>query len=86
MNDPFVQMRQFIMATENLSHLDGEPETTIMETIQPSNSALLKDLECIIFKLRAFMESSGGEVAYGVELGMQRAADMIEHVIKRHGG
>jgi len=30
------------------------------------------------------MEDSAGDYALGVESGMQRAADMIENLIKRH--
>ncbi len=86
MDDSFVQMREFIMATENLSRQDVEPAPLIAETVQPRHdSALLDDLAQVIFRLRAFMESSGGEFAFGMEMGMQRAADMIEHAIKRHG-
>jgi hypothetical protein len=40
----------------------------------------------VVFKLRSFTESQDGEVGFGIELGMQRAADMIENVIARHFG
>ena len=39
-----------------------------------------------MFKLRAFLESSGGDYALGVEAGMQRAADMVENALRRHRG
>lgn len=82
--DKHEQMRGFIMATEQLNCPDESP---IVETESPPvRSDLMSDLEHIIFKLRAFMESSGGDYAFGVEIGMQRAADMIEHAIERHGG
>lgn len=85
MDDFNVSMREFIMATEMLTRQDV-PAPLVEEEPVSSEPSLLEDLEDVVFKLRAFMESSGGEYAYGVELGMQRAADMIERVIKRHGG
>ena len=84
--DDFRQMREFIVATEHLIEQDDvETPTPLAEAIQPDVS-LIEDLERIVFKLRAFMESEGGDLALGVEMGMQRAADMIERVIKRHAG
>lgn len=78
-------MRSYIMATEQLTN-EMEP---VAET-EPLNEdtdpgSLLADLDTVIFKLRAFMESSGGDYALGIETGMQRAADMIENVLRRHG-
>lgn len=76
------------MATEYL--LQVEPtrieEEVIMEAsvALPLNSSLLEDLRNVVFKLRAFTESVDEEMGLGIELGMQRAADMIEHIINRH--
>ena len=86
MDDFNAKMREFIMATEMLTHHDVPAPLVEEEPVSSSEPSLLEDLDEVVFKLRAFMESSGGEFAYGVELGMQRAADMIERVIKRHGG
>ena len=82
--DDFQQMRSYIVATEQLSHelADALPLT---EAVAAPPDMLLEDLENIIFKLRAFMESSGGEFAFGVETGMARAADMIENALNRRG-
>jgi hypothetical protein len=88
MEDPFAQMREFIMATEMLTdHQADEPViVTEAEVSHPLlDVALREDLERIIFKLRAFMEACDGEYALGVETGMQRAADMIENALNRHG-
>lgn len=76
-------MRSYIMATEKLTLEDDQ---TVIEAapVPLPDTALLEDLEHIIFKLRAFMESSHGDFALGVEAGMQRAAEMIENVLKRH--
>jgi hypothetical protein len=87
MEDPFAQMREFIMATEMLTNQSDEPVIVAeAEVSRPTlDVALREDLERIIFKLRAFMEACDGEYALGVETGMQRAADMIENALKRHG-
>ena len=76
-------MRSYIMATEQLAL--EEDETVIEEpAVLRSYTALEEDLERIMFKLRAFMESSGGDYALGIEAGMQRAADMIENALRRY--
>ena len=89
MEDPFAQMREFIMATEKLTSPIRSDEPVALAEAEASRPtpdvALREDLERIIFKLRAFMETCGGEYALGVETGMQRAADMIENALKRHG-
>jgi len=83
MDEALLQMRDFIMASERLN-AEHEPDAeVIVETSLPPES-LLEDLNDIVFKLRAFTESREGELGLGVELGMQRAADMIENAIKRH--
>lgn len=77
-------MRWYIEATESLMHTD-EPESVIQEAVTPPPAtALLEDLNHMVFKLRAFMETSDGDYALGVETGLQRAAEMLENVIRRH--
>jgi hypothetical protein len=74
------------MATEQLTDdMDDVAEAIPLSEDTEHPISLLEDFGAVIFKLRAFMESSGGEYALGVETGMQRAADMIENVLKRHG-
>jgi hypothetical protein len=80
----FEAMRSFIVATQQLSDEMDDAET-LNETAVPSASPLVDELEDVIFRLRAFMENAGGDYALGVETGMQRAADMIENVLARHG-
>ena len=82
--DDFQQMRSYIVATEQLSN-ETEDATPLTEATTAQPDTLLEDLENIIFRLRAFMESSGGDYAFGVETGMSRAADMIENALKRRG-
>lgn len=87
MDDVMAKMREYIMASENLNYpepdVDVEPEP-LVETAVCSDTALIEDLEQVIFKLRAFMETSAGDFALGMESGMQRAADIIERTIRRH--
>lgn len=85
----FAQMREYIMATEYLMQpecVDQEILSDIMESsvVPQANTCLLEDLQDVVFRLRAFTESANDEMALGIELGMQRAADMIEHVIFNH--
>jgi hypothetical protein len=82
--DDFQQMRSYIVATEPFVHDIEDAEQPLTEAVAAPDT-LLEDLENIIFKLRAFMESSGGDYAFGVETGMARAADMIENALKRRG-
>lgn len=88
------QMRSFIYLAESLKPVDDEealtesvsPEAymTYVDTMSP---VVREDLEALVEKMRAFMETEGeGEFALGVETGMQRAADMIENLIRRHLG
>lgn len=79
-------MRSYIMATEQLTN-EAEPvaETVPLNEDTEHPGSLVADLDTVIFKLRAFMESSGGDYALGFETGMQRAAEMIENVLRRHG-
>lgn len=83
--DEFQRMRSYIMATEQLTNEVPVAETVPLSEDTEHPGSLLTDLDLVIFKLRAFMESSGGEYALGVETGMQRAAEMIENVLRRHG-
>ncbi len=87
MDDHF--MREYIMATEYLLQPKNDSftvATEISEEITPdSPNKLLEDLHNVVFKLRAFTEMiEEGDTGLGIELGMQRAADMIEHIISNH--
>lgn len=58
-------------------------EDTNMDQASPS-PIILADLRDVVFKLRAFMEDREGDLGLGIEMGMQRAAEMIENVIARY--
>jgi len=85
------QMKSFIVLTEELlAHYSKATLPTELEPISEEHAEIFEHPmvnECknIVFKLRAFMEdASGGDYALGIEIGMQRAADMIENLIKRY--
>lgn len=99
MNETFEQMREYIMIVEHFSQdndiileniddiiLENIDENKYLtESISDSvNVCLLSDLKNVVFKLRAFTESEMTDTAYGIELGMQRASDMIENIISRY--
>jgi hypothetical protein len=86
MDESFVQMREFMIMTESLIGAQHDHTPVVLEetnVITPP-SPILEDLQNVVYKLRAFMESSDGDLGLGIELGMQRAAEMIENVIARH--
>ncbi len=98
MGDPqenFKQMRGFIEITEDLlcayARVTRPGETMMLsesleETQQETEveHPVISEARDLVFKLRSFMEDSAGDYALGVENGMQRAADMIENLIRRH--
>jgi hypothetical protein len=84
MDESFVQMRDFMVITENLIGPDIEQPAIIAETRVVLHGTILEDLQDAVFKMRAFTESREGDLGLGIELGMQRAADMIDNVINRH--
>ncbi len=84
-------MRDFIMITERLIGADrqetiADRQESISDepVLPPVSITLVEELRQIVFKLRAFTDLSDDATAYGVETGMQRAAEMIEHIIMRH--
>jgi hypothetical protein len=86
MDDTFQQMREYIGMAENLIGTESDvlvEAAFYADTIVPPHP-IFEDLQNVIFKLRAFTESREGDIGLGIELGMQRAADMIENVISRH--
>ncbi len=94
MNEPIIDkgIVQFKMLTEELlahyaratAPVALEPET-VVETQEPTpEHPAIHECREVVFKLRAFMESAGGDYAQGVEDGMQRAAEMIENIIRRY--
>lgn len=94
MNQPIIDtgIAQFKMLTEELlSHYARvtnpvalEPEVVVEAEETTPEHPSINECRDVVFKLRAFMESEGGDYALGVEHGMQRAAEMIENIIRRH--
>lgn len=84
-------MRGYMVLAESLVLNEFQAPVEIPAESEPSadpsdNSALLAELHDVVAKLRAHMEDGTGDMAAGVETGMQRAADMIERVLRSHGG
>jgi hypothetical protein len=80
-------MRTYIVLAEAANYdLDGETTQIVEETpvTEPVTPLIMHDLGELVFKLRGFMETTGGDYALGVETGMQQAADMIENLIRRY--
>jgi len=82
------QMRTFILLSDYLGNNNDAP---LMEEAPPpsepegaSSLIIISDLNDLVTRMRSFMETSSGDYALGVEMGMQRAADMIENLVKRH--
>ena len=92
--DDFKQMRGFIEITDELlwayARVTRPESMMISESVEEPQSEeevehpLLSEARDLVFKLRSFMEDSAGDYALGVETGMQRAADMIENLIRRY--
>jgi len=91
--DQLSQMRGFIEITESMlcayarvTRPDAMmiTESVVQESVETIEHPVLSEARDLVFKLRSFMEDSSGEYALGVENGMQRAADMIENLIRRH--
>ena len=84
-------MRGFMVLAESLVLNEFQAPNEAPPQPEPSavtadNSALVAELIDVVAKLRAHMEDGTGDMAAGVETGMQRAADMIERVLRAHGG
>lgn len=93
--DNFKQMRGFIEITDELlweyARITRHDQTYLTESVEeepqqeePTEHPMIAEAHDLVFKLRSFMEDSAGDYALGVETGMQRAADMIENLIRRH--
>ena len=85
------EMKKFISITDELLEayvsITTHPEMIVehvVESEEPSEHPIIEECRDLVFKLRAFMEDASGDYALGVETGMQRAADMIENLLRRH--
>lgn len=81
-------MRNFIILAEHFANTPSNDEVEYVEepVKEPElNPALMHDLGELCSRMRAFMETeSSDEYALGIETGMQRAADMIENLVRRY--
>lgn len=93
MSDQLFQMRRFIEVTSEIDRVttadriyEASIEPELIEELPNQSNVIISELNDMSFKLRAFMESEGGDYALGVETGMQKAAEMIDNLIRRHSG
>lgn len=86
-------MREFIMLTEEISSaleptvqkvIDNDDETSPER--DENDNELITELGDLAEKLRSHTEDEDGEQSLGVEMGMQRAADMIDNLLRRYFG
>ena len=78
-------MTEDLIRTGMFDDAGAPPLTETVGVAAPSSpSMLLLELNDIVFKLRAFTETNDDVLAEGIELGMQRAADMIDNMLNRH--
>ncbi len=81
------RMREFILLAEAYAFSDAEEalnEDVIPVVFEPVVNPLIGELHDMVFRMRSFCETEGGDFGLGVETGMQRCADMIENLIRRH--
>lgn len=79
-------MRGFIYLAESCLTTENDSPEIIEEVPQENLSVIINDLKDVVLKLRSYMENdTNNDYALGVESGMQKAADMIERVIRTHG-
>jgi hypothetical protein len=93
MSDEHIQMREFMeiaLSYTNDAQYDEQPQV-LEEDVVPlfapvEKHPLIEGMETLVSTLRSHMENEDNQdVATGVEMGMNRAADMIENLIRRHG-
>jgi hypothetical protein len=92
MFDEHIQMREFMeiaLSYTNDVHLDESQvlEEDVVPLFTPvEKHPLIEGLENLVSILRSHMEDEENQdIATGVDIGMNRAADMIENLIRRHG-
>lgn len=83
------RMREFMMvvaayAEDGVAVPEVINEEAVAVNFRPAEHPIVADLRDLSFKMRAFCETQGGDYALGVETGMQRCADMIDNLIRRH--
>lgn len=76
-------MRSFMILTEELSvdNIDDNEEIEQDDDAPKNSEQLLLELEDAILRLRSHTENEDTDEAYGIEMGMNRAADLIETIL-----
>ena len=77
-----LEMRRFIRLVEDHQY---EPIIEFHEPVVDQDEASIKDdLVDLVSKLNNHYEADDSEEALGIELGMRRAADMIENLLRKY--
>lgn len=81
-------MRNFIVLAESLDEssfaITAEEPAQVEPVVEEVTPIILHDLEELATRMRGFMETESGDYALGMEMGMQRAAEMIENLVRRY--
>jgi len=93
MSDDFLKMREFIDIALLYSDQPVENKAEILQedivqlfTKEEVEHPLVPQLRDLVLKLRSHLEDDDNQdMAIGVETGMNRAADMIENLLRLHG-
>jgi hypothetical protein len=93
MLDDQVYMRDLIeIAAAYSVEASMNSETVLMEEVVPLNpvketSPLIGEIEGLVSKLRGHRENDDNEdISTGVEMGMERAAGMLENLLRKFNG
>lgn len=84
MDDEFVKMRGLIKLVEYTDYSEPEFIEEFEETPSQDNSILIEKINDLIFKLRSHLESEDSDKSLGIEIGLQMAAEMLEHLVKNY--
>lgn len=74
-------MRRHLNIIESFSH-EPEDDIATVDAIPAASSELQSELVLLSARLREYMSQETGDI--GIETGMQRAADMLDNVLRRH--
>ncbi len=93
MNDQILQMREYISLAESFMQAlvpdhdtDVAVASSVIDVFDQPEEAIIGDLRGLAFKLRSYVDGDAvdAQQALGMEIGMQRAADMIDNLVRRY--
>lgn len=87
MEDEFIKMRELMKLIETDASIivefteEDEPEQNSQRFF---DNNVVEDLKSLVSKLNNHYEAEDSEQSMGIEMGFQRAAEMIENIIKKY--